>query len=260
MKNSTYYFSHDYNANSDTKILFMRQQLGMEGYGIYWFLIEKLADSGGYLPLKIIPVLAMQMHTTEVKVKGVIESFELFEITDNQFFSIRLLMHLDLRNSLSESGKKGAKTRWKNGEDNMEANREAIGEAIGEANAKESKGKEIKGKEIKESNTHALKNSNLFRQPTIPTLEEVQMFFVQSGGTKEMATIFFEKNSAVGWFLKGSPITNFRNLVPSFITNFKANESKSTKTRQQTTNESIEYLTNKGQELYAKLYGSGNEG
>ncbi len=103
MKNSTYYFSHDYNANSDTKILFMRQQLGMEGYGIYWFLIEKLADAGGYLPLKIIPVLAMQMHTTEVKVKAVIESFELFEITDNQFFSIRLLMHLDIRNSYSEA-------------------------------------------------------------------------------------------------------------------------------------------------------------
>lgn len=123
---------------------------------------------------------------------------------------------------------------------------------------------ELEEKESKEekevSNTHALKNSNLFRQPTIPTLEQVQMFFVQSGGTKEMATIFFEKNSAVGWFLKGSPITNFRNLVPSFITNFKANESKSTKTRQQTTNESLEYLTNKGQELYAKLYGSGNEG
>lgn len=225
----------------------MRQQLGMEGYGIYWFLIEKLADAGGTLPLKIIPVLAMQMHTTEVKVTGVIENFELFELIDNNFFSIRLLQHLELRNELSENGKKGALKRWKN--------RGAIGDANGVANAKESKVKEIKGKEIKESN-NALLNSNLFRQPTIPSLEEVQMFFVNSGGTKEMATIFFEKNSAVGWFLKGSPITNFRNLVPSFITNFKINESKSSKTRQQTTNESLEYLTNKGSELYAKLYGS----
>ena len=84
MKKDTFYFSHDYNAHNDVKILFMRQQLGMEGYGIYWFLIESLADAGGYLPLKIIPVLAMQMHTTEVKVKALIENFDLFQITDRK--------------------------------------------------------------------------------------------------------------------------------------------------------------------------------
>jgi hypothetical protein len=253
MKNSTYYFSHDYNANSDTKILFMRQQLGMEGYGIYWFLIEKLADAGGYLPLKIIPVLAMQMHTTEIKVKAVIESFELFEITDNQFFSIRLLMHLDLRNSYSEAGKKGAELRWKNGG----ANRGAIEGA----NAKERKGKEIKGKEKKESNASLL-NSNLFRKPKVPSLEEVQMNFISCGGNKEMAEAFFNKHSAVDWFMKGSPITNYKTLIPNFIKIYNENESKSksNKTRQQTTNESIEYIQAKGAELYAKLYGSNNEG
>ena len=53
MKKETFYFSHDYNARNDTKILYMRQELGMEGYGIYWYLIEALADSGGILPLKM---------------------------------------------------------------------------------------------------------------------------------------------------------------------------------------------------------------
>ena len=254
MKNSTYYFSHDYNANSDTKILFMRQQLGMEGYGIYWFLIEKLADAGGYLPLKIIPVLAMQMHTTEAKVKVLIENFELFEIIDNNFFSIRLLQHLELRNGLSENGRKGALKRW-------DKNRGAISEANGEANAKERKGKEIKGKESKESNASIL-NSNLFRQPKVPSLEEVQMNFVSCGGNKEMAEAFFNKHSAVDWFMKGSPITNYKSLIPNFIKIYNENESKSksNKTRQQTTNESLEYIQAKGAELYAKLYGSNNEG
>jgi hypothetical protein len=251
MKKDAFYFSHDYNANSDTKILFMRQQLGMEGYGIYWFLIEKLADAGGYLPLKIIPVLAMQMQTTEIKVKGVIESFELFEITDNQFFSIRLLMHLDLRNSLSENGKKGAEKRWEN--------RGAIGEANGGANAKERKGKEIKGKESKDSNASLL-NSNLFRQPKVPNLEEVQMNFVSSGGTKQMAEAFFNKHEATGWFLKGSPIVNYKSLIPNFIKIFNENESKSNKTRQQTTNEALDYITSKGAELYAKLHSTNSKG
>lgn len=137
MKSSTYYFSHDYNAANDTKILFLRHQLGMEGYGIYWYLIEQLANAGGKLPLELIPVLAMQMHCTDVKVNGVLMNFDLFTIESGEFWSHRLQDHLDLRLKLSQSGKTGANNRWKNGG--------AIGDAIGEGNAKERKVKEIKG-------------------------------------------------------------------------------------------------------------------
>lgn len=145
MKKDTFYFSHDYNAHNDVKILFLRQQLGMEGYGIYWFLIESLADSGGILPLKIVPVLSMQMHTTEVKVEAVIKQFDLFDIHEESFFSRRLLSHLNIRKNLSELGKKGAEIRWGNKEENGVANR--VANSI--PNAKERKGKEKKEKEIK---------------------------------------------------------------------------------------------------------------
>ena len=115
MKKNTYYFSHDYNARNDTKVLFLRMQLGMEGYGIYWYLIESLAESGGTLPLQLIPVLAMQMHTTEAKVNAVVNGFNLFEIIDEQFFSIRLNEHLEKVNqiklSASQRGKLSAQKR-----------------------------------------------------------------------------------------------------------------------------------------------------
>jgi hypothetical protein len=136
MKSKSYYFSHDYNAANDTKILFLRHQLGMEGYGIYWFLIERLADAGGKLPIELIPVLAMQMQSTDIKVKGVITQFDLFTIVDGEFWSERLQSHLGLREKLSQSGKNGALNRWGNGE----ANRGAIGEG----NANKRKEKEIK--------------------------------------------------------------------------------------------------------------------
>lgn len=225
----------------------MRQQLGMEGYGIYWFLIESLADSGGFLPLKIIPVLSMQMHTTEVKVKAVIESFELFEINENQFFSARLLKHLEVRNTLSEKGKIGAAKRWKNGEAN--------GVAIGEANAKERKGKEKKGKEIKEiDNKPDLSNSNLYRQPNIPTIEEVKYQFIKSGGTEEMAEAFFNKHSGTGWFLNGSPIVNYSSLISNFIINFnKFTKNEKSKSRTEQTNSTLSYLKRKGEELYREI-------
>jgi len=147
MAKDTFYFSHDYNARNDFKILFLRQQLGMEGYGIYWFLIESLAESGGRLPLKIIPVMAMQMQVTEVKVSAVINNFDLFEVAENEFFSTRLLNHLDKRKLLSEKGKKGAENRWV-------GNGHPISHPISGANAKERKGKEIKEKESSSIEQH----------------------------------------------------------------------------------------------------------
>lgn len=155
MAKDTFYFSHDYNARNDFKILFLRQQLGMEGYGIYWFLIESLAESGGRLPLKIIPVMAMQMQVTEVKVSAVINNFDLFEVSENEFFSTRLLNHLDKRKLLSEKGKKGAENRWVgNSHPNSHPNTDPNGHPISGANAKERKGKEIKEKESSSIEQH----------------------------------------------------------------------------------------------------------
>ena len=91
----------------------------------------------------------------------------------------------------------------------------------------EEKGKESETEE-KGSIPHTLQNSNLFRQPNIPTIEQVDQAFIMMGGNKEMADKFFKKHSAVGWFLNGSPITNFINLVPGFVTNWKKNNGEET--------------------------------
>jgi hypothetical protein len=146
MKKNTYYFSHDYNSRNDTKILFLRMQLGMEGYGIYWYLIEALAESGGTLPLQLIPVLAMQMHTTEAKVKAVVNGFSLFEIIDEQFFSIRLNEHLEKVNqiklSASQRGKLSAEKR-KSTKIQLPVEH-AVEHAVEQRKEKERKVKEIK--------------------------------------------------------------------------------------------------------------------
>ena len=257
-KDNAYYFSHDYNAHNDVKILFMRQQLGMEGYGIYWYLIENLADAGGYLPMKIIPVLAMQMHTTEVKVSAVIKEFDLFNVCDNQFFSIRLNKHLEIRNHIkkinSEKGKKSAEKRKST----------SVQPQLNNGSTKESKGKEIKVNEINEinknnsevSNDELLKNSNLFRKPNIPTYEQVHEFFLKNGGTEQMALNFFNKHEGAGWFVNGSPITNFVYLANNFIANWignQKNKTNATKSRSQRQADSMRFLLEKGREEYAKV-------
>lgn len=70
-----------------------------------------------------------------------------------------------------------------------------------------------------------LSNSNLYRQPRIPTMEEVQRVFMQNGGTLEMAKKFFEKNSAVGWFANNNPIVRFETMVPGYISSWRKNEN-----------------------------------
>jgi len=147
MKKDTFYFSHDYNASQDAKILFLRQQLGMEGYGIYWFLVESLAQAGGMLPCRILPVLAMQMQVTEIKVKAVIDQFDLFKMHEDSFYSERLNLHLQMRATLSQKGLEGAAKRWEKQRLLSPPN----SPPIGEGNAKERKGKEKKGKEKKET-------------------------------------------------------------------------------------------------------------
>ena len=110
--NKSLYFSHDYTASDDVKILFLRQSLGMEGIGIFWYIIERMAQAGGLLPLKIIPVLSMQMQVTETKVQGVIHNFDLFTIEEDSFFSRRLNESLNLRKTLQEAGRRGAEKRF----------------------------------------------------------------------------------------------------------------------------------------------------
>jgi uncharacterized protein YdaU (DUF1376 family) len=233
MKNNTFYFSHDFNAHNDVKILFLRQQLGMEGYGIYWFLIEKLADAGGYLPLKIIPVLSMQMHTNEVKVSAVINEFELFNVVDDKFFSIRLIENLDkvenIRKTNSEKGKRSGEKRRLNSK--LQLNSGSTTDELqlnqGATAVEQKKGKEIKEKESKQKeNKIDISKSNLFRQPVVPSKDDVWEFFKSSGGTKEMAKSFYDKYEATGWMLNGSPVVNFRALAGRFIANWQQNDAK----------------------------------
>jgi hypothetical protein len=206
MKKDTYYFSHDYNAASDYKVLYLRQQLGMEGYGIFWYLIEQLAQSGGQLPVKIIPVLAMQMQVTETKVAAVINSFELFTISGESFESNRLNRHLSERNSFSEFGKKGALTRWKN----RGAINPAINPPINPANAKERKEKEKKVKEINNDIDHSLENcKKLF-------IEKTAFNWTETYAIKQ-AELFYNFYSSKNWMVGKNKMKSVSHAIGGWI-------------------------------------------
>ena len=82
-----YWFSHDSNARDDQRCVMLIDQLGLEGYGIYWILIETLRDQPRYrYPLVLLPSLARRYNTTAEKMRVVVGNYGLFTVTEDEFF------------------------------------------------------------------------------------------------------------------------------------------------------------------------------
>jgi len=151
MAKDAYYFSHDSSSQDDPKCMTLIDQLGMEGYGIFWALIEKLRNETDYkLPLNITVSYAKRWGTSKEKVDTVVKNYGLFVVNDEHFYSERLLRSM---NKKTEIARKAALLRWGNDIDNQQDNanayqthtkRIANGMQNDAIKVKESKGKESK--------------------------------------------------------------------------------------------------------------------
>ena len=87
------YFSHDANAKDDFKIMLLIEEMGLEGYGIFWVLIETLREQQGYkYPIRLLSVIARKYNTTLAKVEAVVAKYQLFVIVDDCFFYSKSLI------------------------------------------------------------------------------------------------------------------------------------------------------------------------
>lgn len=124
MKKDAFYFSHDANSQDDPKCMLLIDRLGMEGYGIFWALIERLRCEKEYkLNLNIIPSLSRRWATTPEKVFQVLKSFDLFSFEDDFFFSERLLRSMKEK---TEKASKNAQARWTKHTDFKQVNATAL--------------------------------------------------------------------------------------------------------------------------------------
>jgi hypothetical protein len=114
MKQSTYYFSHDYNARNDRKMIRLRSKLKAEGIGIYWCLVEMLYEEGGKIDFSEVPFIAEELRVKKGVIEQVILDFELFVKDDNFFWSDSVKRRLDKRLEKSEKAKESASHRWQN--------------------------------------------------------------------------------------------------------------------------------------------------
>lgn len=117
MAKDAYYFSHDSNAKDDPKCMLLIEELQLEGYGIYWLLVEILREQENYkYPLRMVPVLARKFLTTKEKMLAVIYKYDLFVVENEEFFyseSLNRRMGLmnDKREQARLAGKKSGEAR-----------------------------------------------------------------------------------------------------------------------------------------------------
>lgn len=161
MKKDAYYFPHFSNARNDAKIIKLRRVLGLEGYAIYFMLLEVLREQTEFkYPLAGIEDLAFEWHVSREKIQSVIGQFELFQIDENNFFSTKLVLYLQPYLEKSSRASIAANKRWQSVknqlEEHIENNAKADAKAlqmdcISIANDYASKVKESKVKIIKEN-------------------------------------------------------------------------------------------------------------
>jgi hypothetical protein len=146
MSKDTFYFSHDYNSRNDEKIKKLIRKHGMQGYGIFWAIVEELYNNANALHLDYDGI-AFDLRTESDIIKSVLHDFDLFVFNGDNFGSLSVQNRINNRQDKSQKARDSAYSRCnKNKIDANALQTQSDSNAI-----KERKGKEIKGKESKES-------------------------------------------------------------------------------------------------------------
>jgi len=213
MKKEAYYFSHDSNARHDSKIVKLRRKYGMEGYGIYFAIVEMLReDSAHKRQVSSFEDIAYEIQVDPNIVKSVITEYDLFLIDGDYFYSPRLTRSMKEYNELKtkrvDAGKKGARAKEEQTLSKPQANLEQtssdaetnLNQNISDPQAlKERKGKERKVKETK------------LKEIKIPTVDDVIEYFLSKGFTEYSARKAFAHYEAGDWHdANGNQVKNWK--------------------------------------------------
>ena len=179
MAKETFYFSHDSNALTDTKILNMRADYGLEGYGLYWAIIEMMRNEEDYkLELnkntyRAIKTLTNTTIDIEKFIKDCIEDYKLFEQKDEKFYSNSLLKRMEVKEKKSAVAREKAQKRWSGNATDMQQQCNSNANKIKENKENKNKVKENKTNKIETENRIKEKyNSICTNLPSVQKITE----------------------------------------------------------------------------------------
>jgi len=104
------YFSHDYHARDHLRDV--RMDFGLEGYGLYWCLVEILHENGGSIKETDIKPIAYDLKADEQMLDAILRNYDMFQIKKGRIYSERVVDNLKRREEISEKRKAAAEMRW----------------------------------------------------------------------------------------------------------------------------------------------------
>lgn len=118
-----FYFPHYSNARNDRKLRRLMKDLGPEGYAIFFMLLEVLRDQPDMkYPLSDVDLLETEFMTSMVKIQGVINRYDLFEIDKDNFFSPKLHLYMQPYLEKRERALTAINKRWGKTDTNVNTN------------------------------------------------------------------------------------------------------------------------------------------
>lgn len=110
------HIKHFSNDRNDALIVSVRRLYGMEGYGVYWAIMEMLSAGDGYMLPTEYGTIAEELNVTAKLVEHIVEDHGLFIVADGMFHSQRLTDEMSHKEKISEvkrqAGIIGMKSRY----------------------------------------------------------------------------------------------------------------------------------------------------
>lgn len=106
------YFSHDFNARNDRKLVKLAMRHGMAGVGIYWCIVEMLYEESGRIMRSECERIAFELRVQCDIVESVVHDFDLFICDENAFESPSVNRRIQSQINVANGAKKAAQTRW----------------------------------------------------------------------------------------------------------------------------------------------------
>jgi len=196
MKKDAYWFPHYCNARHDRKIKRLRKELGVEGYGIFFMLLETLRDQTDLkFPLGDTDLLAEEFGTSQQKVDVVLKTYGLFEIDEEeQFFSPKLLLYLQPWFEKTERARQAALKRWHGEDANAYAN--ALPEQS-DSNAITEHNRTVHNRTRQEVHSTRTKPDFVVNPPK--SVEEVYGIADMKGVPRDSAEIYYSMRASDDW-------------------------------------------------------------
>lgn len=106
------YFSHDYHARNDLKIVTMRTELGLISLGAYWCIIEILYEQNGRIKITDLSTISKVIGCDISLLEKIVFDYGLFVKNGGHIENNSINKRLKVRQEKSEKASVSAKSRW----------------------------------------------------------------------------------------------------------------------------------------------------